>query len=518
MKSYIKRISAGLLALFMVLSLVPVFISAAPASNKITTTATGYDEASDVSYSKHNVSGKQVIANWGARGEDCVFLSTYAEDFYTGEYTFDSLSSLSGGSSQSNASSSQLYKELQELLTSTHTFYTYYDGNKNVRNFYKYTDCVSNDTSKVALLYRGGLETSNWNSGNIWNQEHVWPQSKLSSSEQIGDIMHLRPANPSENSSRGNTAYGEGSGYYDPGISVRGDCARMVLYMYVRWGKTNTWGSGGVMQSADVLLDWMAEDPVDTWEMGRNDSVQSITGTRNVFVDYPELAWLLFGQDVPAGITTPSDNGGLSANPGGNTPPVTQPPVTQPPVTQPPVTQPPVTQPPVTQPPVTQPPVTQPPVTQPPVTQPPVTQPPVTQPSGGTTTPPASQPGTSEGTQTSTPSSTPATKPVQPAPMATNPVNPDDFLKDNDDDSSAIWVIIVVAIVITLLGGGAAVWFFVIKPKKTAAAVPAEDAPAEDVSEEVPAEVISVEETPVEETPVEEVVEDTPAEPTEENE
>ena len=37
--------------------------------------------------------------------------------------------------------------------------------------------------------------------------------------------------------------------------------------------------------------------------MGRNDSVQSITGVSNVFVDYPEYAWLLFGQEVPEMVT-----------------------------------------------------------------------------------------------------------------------------------------------------------------------------------------------------------------------
>ena len=121
------------------------------------------------------------------------------------------------------------------------------------------------------------------------------------------DIMTLRPATPSENSSRGNTAYGESSSFCDPGVSVRGDCARMVLYTYVRWGNSGKmWGADGVMENLDVLMKWMAEDPVDTWEMGRNDSVQSITGTRNVFVDYPELAWQLFGRSMPSNISTPS--------------------------------------------------------------------------------------------------------------------------------------------------------------------------------------------------------------------
>ena len=75
------------------------------------------------------------------------------------------------------------------------------------------------------------------------------------------------------------------------------------------------WGSTGVIQSKEVLLDWMEADPVDTWEMGRNDSVQSITGTRNVFVDYPELAFELFEEEVPE-MVTPSGkayaSGGVS--------------------------------------------------------------------------------------------------------------------------------------------------------------------------------------------------------------
>lgn len=421
MKNLLKHISAGLLALLIALSVLPVSITAAPSSSKIITSPTGYTSASDVVYVKND----NIIANWGARGEDCVFLSTYASDYYTGQYSFATLSALTGGSSQSNASSSVLFSELQELMKSSHTFYTYYDGNKNVRKYYMYTDCISSDTSKVALFYRGGLETSSWNGGNIWNQEHMWPQSKLNSNEQIGDIMHLRPSTPSENSSRGNDSYGIGPNYYDPGVSVRGDCARIALYMYVRWGKTNMWETSGVIQNVDVLLDWMEEDPVDTWEMGRNDAVQSITGTRNVFVDYPEFAWLLFGQDVPEGITTPSDNDGIAANPGGNvTPPTTQPPV--------------------------------------------------------------SQPDASQGSQSSIPSPTPATKPAQPAPMATTPVNPDDFVQKDDSNDGFVLVIILIIAAVVLVAGLVVVYFLVIKPKKN---VPVSDTtPAEETNEEFPTE------------------------------
>ena len=316
MRQTFKRGGSVLLILTLVLSLFFFSVSANPASSRIITAVTGYTSASDVEYlittgsfydpvSKTNVQ-KNIITNWGARGEDCVFLSTYATEYYTGDYTYDVLSELAGGT-QSHADDSALFQALQELMTSTHTYYTLYDNCKNVRDFYCYTDCVSNDISQVSILYRGDIVTSTWNSGKTWNQEHVWPQSKCQDNWQVGDIMHLRPANPSENSSRGNKAYGVSSGYYDPGVSVRGDCARTVLYMYVRWGNsTYMWGSGGVIESLDILLQWMEEDPVDTWEMGRNDSVESITGVRNVFVDYPELAFLLFNEEIPTDMVTPS--------------------------------------------------------------------------------------------------------------------------------------------------------------------------------------------------------------------
>jgi hypothetical protein len=61
-----------------------------------------------------------------------------------------------------------------------------------------------------------------------------------------------------------------------------------------------------VFQSIDVLLQWHEMDPVDTWEMGRNEVVYAIQGNRNVFIDYPELAWLIFNREVPQDITTPS--------------------------------------------------------------------------------------------------------------------------------------------------------------------------------------------------------------------
>lgn len=297
MKKTFARIFV-LAALFACLSAPALSVKAE--AEKLETEATGYTAATDVEYVR---SGSYVL-NWGARGEDCVFLSEYAEGFYTGEYRYETLSRNEGGSSQTDAPNSALYSALRDMMKAKHTKITNY---KETRYMYCYTDCERSDSAHISSFYSGKTLSGTWDFGSTWNREHTWPNSKGLGGSDEDDIMMLRPTSVSENSSRGNKAYGESGGYYDPGESVRGDCARIVLYTYVRWGNTKyMWGASGVMESLDVLLKWMEEDPVDTWEMGRNDAVQAITGTRNVFVDYPEYAWLLFGEELPEEMTTPS--------------------------------------------------------------------------------------------------------------------------------------------------------------------------------------------------------------------
>ena len=307
MKNSLKRISAGLLALLMMLSLVFTVIPSDTFAASITYSTT---------------------SNSGTRDEICTTLDgTGAEDYYTSTYAFDALS-------QQN--SSQLLQSLRTLMTSTHKKITSYS---DCKNYATRTDCESGD-GRVLLLYTSYSATMSQYNG--WNREHVWPQSLGGGNTSGGgaDLHHVRPSDAGVNSSRGNKKYGESnngtakygsnpatgylggtynSTYFEPLDNVKGDVARICLYVYVRWG--SAWGADGiteVFQSVDVLLDWMELDPVDTWEMGRNEVVENIQGNRNVFIDYPEYAWLLFGRDVPEGITTPSDNDGMSANPGGN--------------------------------------------------------------------------------------------------------------------------------------------------------------------------------------------------------
>ena len=270
-------------------------------------------------------------SNSGERDEVCVTLDgTGAGSYYTGSYSYANLTA---------QTSSQLFTSLRTLMRSTHKYVSSYN---DCHNYADQTDCENNN-GKVSLIYTGYDATmSQWNG---WNREHIWPKSLGGDSTTGGgaDLHHIRPSDAVVNSTRGNKKYGEVSGgssvygnnpangclggytagnYFEPLDNVKGDVARICLYVYVRWG--SDWGATSitsVFQSVDVLLEWCALDPVDTWEMGRNEVVEDIQGNRNVFIDYPELAWLIFDRDVPSNMTTPSGNAanGNSGNQGGNT-------------------------------------------------------------------------------------------------------------------------------------------------------------------------------------------------------
>ena len=296
MKKYTKR----LLSLFLVL--VTVFSILASVSS---------------------VSAASYTYNTGKRGTVCTSLSSSAKSYYTGSYVYSTLS---------KKSASTIKSSLKTLMTNTHKKLTTYEELKTLT---KYSDSTAGSTSKMTLFYTSSNVSSTWNS-KVWNREHVWCQSlgTFTTANCGADLHHLRPADPRINSTRNNHPFGvvKSSGsyktattssgtvggyytskYFEPLDNVKGDVARILMYCYVRWGETNL---TDLIQSTDVLLSWMKSDPVDTWEMGRNDSVQSIQGNRNVFIDYPEYTWLIFGKSVPSGMTTPS---GMAKGSGGST-------------------------------------------------------------------------------------------------------------------------------------------------------------------------------------------------------
>ena len=242
-----------------------------------------------------------------------------------------------GNESGLNSMDSPLFQRLNKLMTDTMT--------KSVS--YSSLTGYWDETDNNIMIY------SDTKASSSISREHVWPKSRASFHQQDGgsDIHHLRPENSSINSTRSNYTMGNvrevlssfntasysgktvlwynGSytgngcdGLVEVADNVKGDVARIFLYVYVRWEEGNLFendttpktagnDSGGnngkkVIESLETLLQWCEEDPVDTWEMTRNDLCQDVQGNRNVFIDYPEFAWLLFGQDIPNDMKTPS--------------------------------------------------------------------------------------------------------------------------------------------------------------------------------------------------------------------
>ncbi|GGQ01815.1 endonuclease I family protein [Streptomyces mutabilis] len=187
-----------------------------------------------------------------------------------------------------------------------------------VWNALKVTDQDPADSGNVILLYSGISRSKSLNGGDTgdWNREHVWAKSHGDFGTSTGpgtDIHHLRPEDVRVNGVRGNKDFDNGgSGFTDSGGSltdsdsfeprdaVKGDVARMIFYMAVRYEGGDGWADLEVNGSVDngsspyigklaVLKEWNDEDPPDAFEQRRNQVIyDDYQHNRNPFVDHPE--------------------------------------------------------------------------------------------------------------------------------------------------------------------------------------------------------------------------------------
>ena len=84
------------------------------------------------------------------------------------------------------------------------------------------------------------------------------------------------------------------NGIFEPRDEVKGDVARILFYLMIRYNEADSYKLTTVATSVEMLLRWNEADPVDSWEMNRNNVIEGIQGNRNPFIDHPELASVLF--------------------------------------------------------------------------------------------------------------------------------------------------------------------------------------------------------------------------------
>lgn len=176
------------------------------------------------------------------------------------------------------------------------------------------------------------FQTTSSNVG-TWNREHTFPRS-LADYESIdadetrngkdifwnttadslrhgnSDAHALRAADGPENSSRGNQNYGQYNGPTNTAGSFKGDVARSVLYLAVRYNGLEIVNGFPITDTNDpnfvtgglgdlvTLLDWHRNDPPDDFEMNRNNVVYEWQFNRNPFIDIPDLVEYIWGNQV----------------------------------------------------------------------------------------------------------------------------------------------------------------------------------------------------------------------------
>jgi len=221
-----------------------------------------------------------------------------------------------------------LKNELATKITVTHTNNLSYTQIKEVL---KIIDLDTVNSSNVLLVYGfddtdGDVTTdvsrdkNNFGGGvGQWNREHTYPKSlgipNLGTSGPGADAHMLRASDVQRNASRGSKKFSNGSGnsavintnFWYPGDEWKGDIARMMMYMYLRYGNQclpiNV--GEGVSVAIDqnmieLFLDWNAEDSVSSIELERNNYLENTSntygqGNRNPFIDNPYLATRIWG-------------------------------------------------------------------------------------------------------------------------------------------------------------------------------------------------------------------------------
>lgn len=192
----------------------------------------------------------------------------------------------------------QLKAKLRNIITSTHKKQTTYN---DCKKYLPNADEDPNNSNNMILFYTGESIKKSTDLTNDWNREHVWCQSLgwFTTSGAGADLHHIRPCSIKVNSSRGNKIFGTGSGMYEPADNYKGDVARIIFYLLIRYTESDAeiygfTGKNKIAQSLELLLAWNELDPVDILEQNRNEYIYKIQGNRNPFIDYPEFADMIW--------------------------------------------------------------------------------------------------------------------------------------------------------------------------------------------------------------------------------
>jgi endonuclease I len=226
-----------------------------------------------------------------------------------------------------NGLSEEALESALHNIIDNHTVKTYGEA----RYILDESDVDPDNSANVILIYTGTSVSGNWDGGATWNREHVWSKSHGFPDEgediAYSDLHNLKPSHPTVNTNRSDKDFEEGGTQHgiatecfytddtwEPRDEVKGDVARIMFYMVVRY-------QGDAANEVDLelveditsypdpefgilstLLQWHIDDPVSEFERNRNDVIYSNQNNRNPFIDHPEYVSKIWG----GGYTNPA--------------------------------------------------------------------------------------------------------------------------------------------------------------------------------------------------------------------
>lgn len=225
-----------------------------------------------------------------------------------------------------------------------------------------YADADPYNEGNILCIYTGQSLKNNLLHGKEggWDREHIWCKSHgfkarnakndewiLVGNHAYNDCHHLRAAEHITNIHRSDKDFGEitnptgtddygckwTDSIFEPRDEVKGDVARMLFYMMIRYGEystetfqtyidgTETSVAPGLLLVDDdtteistgngrlgklsTLLKWHYQDPVSDREIYRNNVIYQFQSNRNPFIDHPEYVDIAF-ENAIGSYTEPS--------------------------------------------------------------------------------------------------------------------------------------------------------------------------------------------------------------------
>ena len=246
---------------------------------------------------------------------------------------------------EANGKSSEELKEALYQIVSNHVVFPYTSSSTDTWDILQLSDQDPENHDNMLLVYTGRSQNKGYRDGtgnyenyengngthdNSWNREHVWPKSHGFPDEDDNaytDVHNLKPCDRSVNSSRGTKDYDFGGNQHseaeecltdfdswEPPDYVKGDIARILFYMVIRYDPgidhnnnsfdlelvdyTTPNNNEPILGKLSSLIQWHNEDPVDDFEINRNEIIYGFQENRNPFIDHPNLVSFIWGENI----------------------------------------------------------------------------------------------------------------------------------------------------------------------------------------------------------------------------